>query len=82
MATGAVERKVTMREHTIVTEDAGSHLSACVLGLEGCVTTGGAVEDVREEMREAIEGRRELMVEASDDIPEPLALVGTATIAV
>ncbi len=71
-----------MREYSIVIEEAGSNLSAYVLDFDGCVRTGRTVEETMENMREAIEGHLQLIVEAGEEIPEPLSLVGTAKIAV
>jgi predicted RNase H-like HicB family nuclease len=71
-----------MREYTIVIEDAGSNYSAYVLDFDGCVSTGETVEEVIENMREAIEAHLELMVESGEEIPEPLGFVGTAKVAV
>ena len=71
-----------MREYTIVIEDAGPNLSAYVLDFDGCTTTGKNVEDVIKNMREAIGSDVELMVEAGEEIPEPLEFVGTAKISV
>jgi len=39
----------------IVTEDAGPNFSAYVLGLDGCIATGQSVEEVEDNMRDAIE---------------------------
>ena len=69
-----------MREYTIVIEDAGSNYSAFVLDFDGCTSTGRSVHEVMQNMREAIQGHLELLAEAGDPIPEPLDVVGTATI--
>ena len=71
-----------MREYTIIIEDAGPNLSAYVLDFDGCTTTGKTVDEVVENMREAIACHIELMVESGEAIPEPLDLVGTTKIAV
>ena len=69
-----------MREYTIVIEDAGSNYSAFVLDFDGCTSTGRSVREVMQNMREAIQGHLDLLAEAGDPIPEPLDVVGTATI--
>ncbi len=69
-----------MREYTIVIEDAGSNYSAYVLDFDGCASTGRTVDEVTQNMREAIESHLELLAESGDPIPEPLDVVGTATI--
>jgi predicted RNase H-like HicB family nuclease len=82
LETGEGEGGPTVREYTIVIEDAGPNLSAYVLDFDGCTTTGRTVEEVVRNMREAIETHLELMIEAGEAIPEPLDVVGTAKIAV
>lgn len=82
METGEDEGRPTLREYTIVIEDAGPNLSAYVLDFDGCTTTGKTIDEVVENMKEAIESHIELMIEAGEAIPEPLDLVGTAKIAV
>lgn len=71
-----------MREYTIIIEDAGTNLSAYVLDFDGCTTTGNTVNEVVENMREAIASHIELMVESGEAVPEPLDFVGTTKIAV
>ena len=44
-----------MTGYTIVIEDAGSKFSAYVLGLDGCIATGQSVEEVENNMRDALE---------------------------
>lgn len=68
------------REYTIIIEDAGSNYSAYVLDFDGCTSTGGTVDEVTQNMREAIESHLELMAESGESIPELLDVVGTATI--
>jgi len=43
-----------MTEYTIVIEDAGTNLAAYVIGLDGVITTGNSIDEVVENMREAI----------------------------
>jgi len=43
-----------MTEYTIVIEDAGTNFAAYVIGLDGVITTGKTVDEVVENMREAI----------------------------
>jgi predicted RNase H-like HicB family nuclease len=82
LETGWFGREATLREYTIVIEDAGTNLSAYVLDFDGCTTTGKTIEEVVSNMQEAIEAHIELMVEAGESVPEPLDLVGTAKVAV
>jgi predicted RNase H-like HicB family nuclease len=82
LETGGLAGEATLREYTIVIEDAGTNLSAYVLDFDGCTTTGNTVEEVIENMREALETHIELMVDAGEPVPEPLDLIGTTKIAV
>jgi predicted RNase H-like HicB family nuclease len=43
-----------MTEYTIVIEDAGTNFAAYVIGLDGVITTGKTVDEIIENMREAI----------------------------
>ena len=43
-----------MTEYTIVIEDAGTNFAAYVVGLDGIITTGQTIDEVIENMREAI----------------------------
>lgn len=70
-----------MTEYTIVIEDAGSNLSAYVIGLDGVVTTGATVEEVLENMREAIPFHLEGIRMHGDLLPEALPIVKTLEIA-
>lgn len=71
-----------MREYTIIIEDAGTNLSAYVLDFDGCTTTGKTLDEVIENMREAIASHIELMVDSGEAIPEPLDFIGTTKVAV
>jgi predicted RNase H-like HicB family nuclease len=79
---GRFGKEATLREYTIVIEDAGTNLSAYVLDFDGCTTTGKIIEEVVSNMQEAIESHIELMVESGEPVPEPLDVVGTAKVAV
>jgi predicted RNase H-like HicB family nuclease len=59
-------------KYTIIIEkaDDGSY-SAYVPDLPGCTSCGDTVEELRENMREAIEGHVELLREHGEPIPEP-----------
>jgi predicted RNase H-like HicB family nuclease len=66
-----------MTEYTIVIEDAGTNLAAYVIGLDGVITTGKTVDEVIENMREAIPFHLEGMRLNGDRLPEHLPLVKT-----
>jgi predicted RNase H-like HicB family nuclease len=70
-----------MTEYTIVIEDAGSNFSAYVLGLDGCIATGQSVEEVVNNMRDAIEFHLEGMRLHGDQLPSHLPIVKTVQVA-
>ena len=70
-----------MTEYTIVIEDAGSNFSAYVVGLDGCVATGQTVEEVEENMRDAIQFHLEGMSFHGDQLPVKMPIVKTVQIA-
>jgi predicted RNase H-like HicB family nuclease len=68
-------------EYTIVIEDAGRNLAAYVIGLDGVITTGKTVDEVIENMREAIPFHLEGMRLNGDELPERLPIVKTIQVA-
>jgi predicted RNase H-like HicB family nuclease len=70
-----------VREYTIVLEDADPNLSAYVLNFDGYTTMGKIIDEVVQNMSDAIESHLELMIEAGEATPEPLDLVGTSKFA-
>jgi len=66
-----------MTEYTIVIEDAGTNYAAYVIGLDGVITTGKTVEEVMENMHEAIPFHLEGMRLHGDELPERLPIVKT-----
>lgn len=70
-----------MTEYTIVIEDAGRNLAAYVIGLDGVITTGKTVDEVIENMREAIPFHLEGMRLNGDELPERLPIVKTIQVA-
>ena len=66
-----------MTEYTIVIEDAGTNFAAYVIGLDGVITTGKTVDEIIENMREAIPFHLEGMRLNGDQLPEHLPLVKT-----
>ena len=66
-----------MTEYTIVIEDAGTNFAAYVIGLDGVITSGKTVDEVIENMREAIPFHLEGMRLNGDELPEHLPLVKT-----
>jgi len=74
-----------MTEYTIVIEDAGTNFAAYVIGLDGVITTGKTVDEVVENMREAIpfhlEGMRLYSNELPESMPMPMPIVKTIHVA-
>ena len=61
-----------MRRYAVVIERADHNYSAYVPDLPGCVATGQPVEEVEQEIREAIAFHIEGLKEDGLDIPEPV----------
>lgn len=59
--------------YAVVIEDAGTNLSAYVPDLPGCVTTGRTVQEVLENIREAIQFHLDGLLEDGEAPPEPKA---------
>jgi predicted RNase H-like HicB family nuclease len=70
-----------MTNYTIVIEDAGTNFAAYVIGLDGVITTGKTVDEVVENMREAIPFHLEGMRLNSDEQLEPMPIVRTIHVA-
>ena len=62
---------MSARRYLVVIERAEGNYSAYVPDLPGCVATGNTVDEVRREIREAIEFHIEGMREEGLPIPEP-----------
>jgi len=67
--------------YAIVIEKAESNYSAYVPDLPGCVATGGTIEEVESQIREAIEFHLEGMREDGTPIPPPASRVDYVDIA-
>jgi len=70
-----------MADYTIVIEDAGTNYAAYVIGLDGVITTGSTVEEVIENMQEAIPFHLEGMRLHGEELPERLPIVKTIHVA-
>ena len=70
-----------MTEYAIVIEDARSNFSAYVPDLPGCVATGGSIEEVTANIREAIALHIEYLREHGEDVPRPTSRVGSVQVA-
>ncbi len=58
-------------KYAVVIEKAESNFSAFVPDLPGCVATGSTIEEVEEQIREAIEFHIEDMKQDGEEIPQP-----------
>lgn len=69
-------------KYAIVIEKApGSNYSAYAPDLPGCVATGDSLDEVRRNMREAVEFHLDGMREDGETIPEPTTQVDYAEVA-
>jgi predicted RNase H-like HicB family nuclease len=64
-----------MKKYAIVVEQGGHNLSAYVPDLPGCITTGGTMEEIERNIREAIEFHLDGLREDGQPIPEPRTAV-------
>jgi len=64
-----------MRFSVVYETEPGSNWSAYVPDLPGCVSTGQTLDEVKLNIREAIEGHVQVMREFGDPIPEPSTVV-------
>ena len=62
-------------KYAVVIEKAESNFSAFVPDLPGCVATGSTIEEVEEQIREAIEFHIEDMKQEGEEIPQPISSV-------
>ncbi len=64
-----------MKKYAVVIERGENNLSAYVPDLPGCITTGRTVEEIGENIREAILLHLEGMAEDGEVVPEPSTTV-------
>lgn len=64
-----------MKKYAVVIERGPNNLSAWVPDLPGCATTGGTIEEIEQNIREAMELHLEGMMEDGEPIPEPSTCV-------
>jgi predicted RNase H-like HicB family nuclease len=62
-------------KYAVVIERAESNFSAFVPDLPGCVATGLTIEEVEEQIREAIEFHIEGMRQDGEEVPQPSSSV-------
>lgn len=61
--------------YAVVIEQAGNNYSAYVLDLPGCVATGATLEEVEQQIREALEFHLDGLRQDGLPIPEPSSRV-------
>ncbi|MCX6595632.1 MAG: type II toxin-antitoxin system HicB family antitoxin [Acidobacteria bacterium] len=64
-----------MKRYAVIIESGPHNLSAYVPDLPGCITTGRTIEEIEQNIREAIELHLEGMMEDGEPIPEPTTSV-------
>jgi predicted RNase H-like HicB family nuclease len=70
-----------MRYAIVIEKVPGSNYSAYVPDLPGCVSTGGSLDEIRRNIREAIEFQLDGMREDGLAIPEPTTGVDYSEVA-
>ena len=60
-----------MRKYAVVIERGPNNYSAYVPDLPGCITTGKTLEEIKTNIREAIELHLEGLMEDGSPVPEP-----------
>ena len=70
-----------LTDYTIVIEDASTNFSAYVIGLDGVITTGSTVEEVIENMHEAIPFHLQGLRLHGDQLPQRLPIIKTIHVA-
>ena len=60
-----------MKKYAIIIEHGQNNLSAYVPDLPGCISTGHTLEEINENISEAIQLYIEGLIEDGDPIPEP-----------
>ena len=64
-----------MKEYTVIYEKGETNWGAIVPDLPGCVSIGDTLEEVQENVKEAIVLYLEVLAERGEEIPEPLMKV-------
>lgn len=61
-------------KYTIIIEEGKNNYSAYVPDLPGCVSTGKTIEEVKENIQEAIKFHIEGLKEDGEEIPRPVSI--------
>jgi predicted RNase H-like HicB family nuclease len=70
-----------MIEYAVVIERSPNNYGAWVPDLDGCVSTGKTIEEVKANIADAIEMHIEVMREHGEDVPPPSAQVAVVQVA-
>lgn len=70
-----------MKEYAVIYEKGETNWGAFVPDLPGCVSIGDTLEEVKENIKEAMELYLEVLIERGEIIPEPKIQVGFVEIA-
>ena len=70
-----------MKEYAVIYEQGESNWGAIVPDLPGCVSIGDSLEQVQENVKEAIELYLEVLQERGEPVPEPKHRIGSVVVA-
>ena len=70
-----------MKEYAVIYEQGETNWGAMVPDLPGCVSIGDTLEEVQENIKEAIKLYLEVLQERGETIPEPTTKVGLVGVA-
>ena len=69
-----------MKQYAVIYEKGETNWGAIVPDLPGCVSIGDSLEEVQENVKEAIALYLEVLAERGEKIPEPLTKVGLVNV--
>jgi predicted RNase H-like HicB family nuclease len=70
-----------MKKYAVIYEKGETNWGAIVPDLPGCVSIGDTLEEVQENVKEAISLYLEVLAERGEALPEPLMKVGSVEVA-
>jgi predicted RNase H-like HicB family nuclease len=70
-----------MKKYAVIYEKGETNWGAIVPDLPGCVSIGDTLEEVQENVKEAISLYLEVLAERGEVLPEPLMRVGSVEVA-
>ncbi|MDJ0600442.1 MAG: type II toxin-antitoxin system HicB family antitoxin [Crocosphaera sp.] len=69
-----------MKQYAVIYEKGETNWGAIVPDLPGCVSIGDTLEEVQENVKEAIALYLEVLAEKGEEIPEPSTKVGLVNV--